>query len=212
VRFDQGGGGGFDDLFGGGGLGDFFNRFFTGGGGAGPEPGRPSGAGGDVEARVRLSFDQALQGGKTEVELPDGDRVRIDVPKGVRPGFKIRLRGRGQPGPGGARGALYVTFDIEPHARFRREGDDLYVTETIGAFDALLGTSRSITTAYGRRIRLRIPPGTQPGAKLRVKEQGVQTEKGAGDLYVEIAVHIPQHLTEAQREALKKAAEEAGLI
>ena len=196
---------------GGGGFGDLFSRFFSGGGDdAFGDQARPQ-ASADVKTRMRISFDKALRGGKTDVKLPNGETVRIDVPKGVRDGFKIRLRGRGATSPNGQRGDLYVTFRVGEHPRFRREGDDLHVTETVGAFEAMLGTERHIENAYGRRIKLTIPPGTQPGETLRLKGQGVETPKVDGDLYVRIDVQIPKSLTAAQRDLLGEAARKAGL-
>ena len=221
VRFETSGErpGGFDPFgggsgggAGGGGFGDLFSRFFSG---AGEEPftaqPRPQ-ASADVKTRMQISFDQALRGGKTDVTLPNGEKVRIDVPKGVRSGFKIRLRGRGAVSVNGQRGDLYVTFQVGEHPRFRREGDDLYVTETVSALEAMLGTTRSIENAYGRRIKLTIPAGTQPGETLRLKGQGVKTDKGAGNLHVQIDVRIPNNLTAAQQAALREAAEKAGLL
>lgn len=214
VRFEQGGEG-FGDVFGGG-IGDIFDSFFRGRGGT-----RTQGRGGrrrqqqargqDVETTLRLSFEEALRGGKRTVTLPSGETVRIKIPKGVRSGFKIRLRGRGHPGPRGQRGDLYVTFQVTDHPRFRRKGDDIYLTETIDAFEAMFGTTRRIPTLYGQRIKLDIPAGTQPGEKLRLRGQGVRTEKGTGDLYVEVEITIPEDLTDAQRATLRKAAEEAGM-
>ncbi len=212
VRFDRRGSGrGAAGPFGaqGGGGGDFFSRFFSG---ERPGAGRQAGAPGDVETRLRIPFEQALRGGKAEVKLPGGERVRLQVPQGVRPGFKVRLRGRGQPGPGGRRGDLYVTFEVAEHPRFRREDDDLHVTEEVGALAAILGTTRPLTGAYGQRLKLTIPPGTQPGERLRLREQGVRTADGAGNLYVEIRVTIPKDLTEEQREALRQAAVRARLL
>ncbi|MFQ5571625.1 MAG: DnaJ domain-containing protein, partial [Rhodothermales bacterium] len=121
------------DLFGDslGGIGDFFSRLF---GGEPEAKSSPRGRARDVESTVRLSFDQALRGGKTEIEVPGGKKIRITIPKGVRPGLKIRLKERGRAGSNGKRGDLYVTFDVEDHPTFRREGDDLYVTEQINAF------------------------------------------------------------------------------
>lgn len=213
VRYGGGNPGDFQGDFGdGGGLNDIFSRIF--GGGAEPDPfgGRRGGRGADIESTVRLSFDQALEGGKTEVHLPGGEKVRLTIPKGVRSGFKIRLKDRGQAGPTGRHGDLYVTFEVADHPVFRRDGNDLYVTETINAFEATLGTTRHITNAYGNRIKLPIHAGTQPGAKLRLKGQGVQAEKRTGDLYVEIEVTIPEKLTDAQREALRKVVEENDLL
>jgi curved DNA-binding protein len=198
------------DLFGDavGGIGDFFSRIF---GGEAPRANQARRTP-DTQTTLRLSFDHALRGGKTEVRLPDGQTVRLTIPKGVRDGFKIRLKGRGQPGPDGKRGHVYVTFNVDPHPRFRRQDDDLYVTETINALEAVLGTTRHLTNPYGKRVKVPIPAGTQPGARLRLKGQGVQTDQHAGDLYVEVEVTIPKNLTEAQREALREAAKTAGLV
>jgi len=212
--FGTGGGAG-----GGGSFGDLFSQFFGGQRGSSAGQQRQGGrsrrrsrrGGRDVETTMDLTFQQALEGGKTTVTLPDGDTVRLKIPKGVRSGFKIRLRGRGQAGPTGERGDLYVTFDVKPHPRFRRDGDDLYTTVTVDAFDAMLGASKSLTTAYGKRIKLNIPASTQPGKKLRLKGQGVETNKGTGDLFVEIDVKMPDNLTAEQQRILEEAAAEAGL-
>ena len=206
VRFSTDNGDPIDlgDLFGDaiGGIGDFFTRIF---GGEAANPSR-------TKVSLRLSFEQALRGGRKQLRLPDGTKVRLTIPKGVRDGFKVRLKERGQPGPDGRRGDVYVTFKVEAHPRFRREGDNLYVTETINAVEAMLGATRSLVNPYGKRIKVPIHAGTQHGAKLRLKGQGVQTKDHTGDLFVEVEVTIPETLTPAQREALREAAEKAGLI
>jgi len=234
----RGGGDPLNDLFGqtggsggaGGGLGDLFGQFFSGGGaqtrGAQTRGGRTHGGrqqrrgGGkkkqrrgarDTETTLRLSFEQALDGGPTQVRLPGGETVRLKVPKGVRNGMKIRLRGRGKKDAAGRQGDLYVTFRVDDHPRFERRGDDLHLTEEVGVFEAMLGAERRIENAYGKRIRLRIPPGTQPGEQLRLSGQGVETEKTTGALYVHIEVDIPRDLTDRQKEQLQAAAEETGL-
>jgi len=215
VRFERGN---LDDMFGGGGgLGDVFESFFSGQQRSRPQDPfqqqrrQQAARGQDIETSLRLSFDEALQGGRRQVRLPNGETVRLKVPKGVRDGYKVRLRGRGQAGPRGQAGDLYVTFRVGEHPRFRRKGDDIYLTERVSAFDAILGCTRRIPTPYGQKIKLNIPAGTQPGEKLRLKGQGVQMEEGNGDLYVEIDVHIPENLTDAQREALRTTADETGL-
>jgi curved DNA-binding protein len=179
-------------------FGDLFGRIFTGGGPT-AQP-RPR----DTEAEVQLTFEEALRGGAQEFRLGT-HTIRLTVPKGVPNGFKIRLRGRA---PGG--GDLYVRFRVGPHPRFRREGDDLIISEAVTAFEAMLGATRTVTTASGNRIKLTIPAGTQPGERLRVRGQGVDRGDRQGDLYVEVAVTIPK-LTDEQRDAVRKAAEEAGL-
>lgn len=186
-------------------LGDFFSTLFRD---------VATGNRNDLDAQVRLSFDQALRGGRTEIHLRDGRTVRVTIPKGVRDGLKVRLKGEGLPPSNGTdtSGDLYVTFRVAPSPRFRREGDHLLVTETISAMEAMLGTTRSVTNAYGRVIKLQVPPGTQPGERLRLRGQGVQTARRTGDLFVEIQVQVPRDLTDEQRERLRRAAEDAGLL
>ncbi|NBC87271.1 MAG: DnaJ domain-containing protein [Bacteroidetes bacterium] len=222
VRFEQGD---FEDIFGGrggrgGGFGDIFESFFGGGGGSRARKRDPfqqqqrqrqASPGRDIETTLRISFREALDGGKRQVKLPTGETVRLKVPKGVRDGYKVRLRGRGQQGPGG-QGDLYVTFRVGDHPRFQRKGDDIYLTESVSVFDAMLGTTRQIPTPYGQKVKVTIPAGSQPGEKLRLKGQGVDTDDGQGDLYVEIEVQIPENLTEEQRAKLRSAAEETDLL
>ncbi len=227
VRFEQGN---FDEAFGGrgGGLGDIFENFFGGGAGGrtrGRDPfrqqqqqqrqrqqrrGREGGQ--DIETTLRLSFRQALEGGRRKVELPTGESIRLKIPTGVKDGTKIRLKGRGQRGPTGQRGDLYVTFEVGDHPRFDRKGDDIQLTETIDMFEAVFGTEVRVPTPYGQHLKLSVPPGTQPGERLRLKGQGVKTDNGQGDLYVEVDVDIPKNLTDRQVEVLRDAAEEANLL
>lgn len=189
---------GFDPLF------SFF--FSDPAGGA-----RPSSSPADVETELALSFDQAIRGGKTEVRLPDGESVRLTIPRGVRSGLKVRVRGHGRPGAGG-RGDLYVTFRVEPSGAFRREGDHLHLVESVSALEAIVGTTRQITNAYGQTVKVHIPAGTQPGERLRLRGQGVATDDRTGDLFVEVRVVVPRQLTDAQREALEATARRLGLL
>ena len=182
-------------------FGDIFGRIFSGGGPTAPPPGARQR---DTEAEVQLTFEESLRGGAQEFKM-GRDSIRLTVPKGVPNGFKIRLRGRA---PGG--GDLYVRFRVSPHPRFRREGDDLIISEAVTAFEAMLGATRTVTSAYGNRLKLTIPPGTQPGERLRMRAQGVDRGDRQGDLYVEVAVTIPK-LTDEQRDALQQAAEGAGV-
>ncbi len=216
VRFESGPGQTGSSAFGGGSFGGMegiFDSLFGGGqhteqpfGGR-----RRSSPQLDISTSLRLTFDQALKGGKTEVSLPTGERIRIDIPKGVRSGLKIRLKKRGRKGPGGSRGDLYVTFEVEPHSRLRREGDDLFVTVTLNPFEAMLGSTRQVTNAYGKKIKVALPPGTQQGDRLRLAGQGVKTDKATGDLFVEVNVDIPKDLSDEQRRILSEAARQSGL-
>lgn len=197
----------------GGGLGDLFGSMFGGSFGGGRREGYPRSGpqgGRDVDATMELSFDEALRGGPSQITVPSGDTLRITIPQGVRNGMKIKLKGRGDAGPTGERGDLFITFEVQDHPRFRREGDDLRVTERVSAVDALLGTEREIETPYGQRVKVRIPPGTQPGAAFRLRGQGVKTAKDRGDLYVEVALTVPD-LPDDARQSLAAWAEANGL-
>ena len=199
----------FGGAFGGEGFGPtgfdpLFSFFFDG------EAARTA-APADMAARVDLTFNQALRGGATEVRRPGGEVVRLAIPKGVRSGFKVRVRPRDEDGAA-PRGDLYVTFHVEPSARFRREGDNLHLAETISAIEATLGTTRSITNAYGQTVKVQIPAGTQPGERLRLRGQGVATAQRTGDLFVEVQVMVPRSLTDAQRAELEAAARRIGIL
>jgi molecular chaperone DnaJ/curved DNA-binding protein len=228
VHFEQGN---FDEAFGDrGGLGDIFESFFGGGsGGGGTRSRAPFGqrqqqqqrqqrqrsrqpSGQDIETTLRLSFREALEGGRKQAELPTGESIRLKIPKGVRDGFKIRLKGRGKRGPTGQRGDLYVTFEVGDHPLFDRKGDDVYLTETISMFEAVFGTEVRVPTPHDQHLELSIPPGTQPGEKLRLKGQGIETDDGQGDLYVEIDVDIPTNLSRRQRKTLHEAGKAANLL
>ncbi len=168
--------------------------------------------GADVETQLQLTFDQALRGGTTDLPVSGDEPVRLVIPRGVRTGVKIRVSGRGRPVAGGAPGDLFVTLRVDVSPRFRREGDHLHVVETVSAIEAILGTARSITNAYGQTIRVAIPAGTQPGERLRLRGQGVVTDKRTGDLFVEVCVMVPRELTDEQRAELEATAQRIGLF
>jgi len=198
-----------DYIFGGGGVGDLFGDLF-GAGGAGPRRrGQAQAAPTDAEATLQLSFDDALRGGPQTFRIGD-ETLRIEVPQGVKPGFRVRLPGRGPARSDGKRGDLYLVVAVNPHARLRREGDNLVTAETVTAVEAMLGTRREIDAPYGGRVRLRIPPGTQPAERLRLRGQGVRTPSGKGDLFVEIRVEVPK-LSDEARKGLEEWAKGAGL-
>ena len=185
---------------------DVFSFFFND---ETPAPAR----GADVEAQLQLTFDQALRGGTTDLPVHGGEPVRLVIPRGVRTGVKIRVSGRGKAagGAGGA-GDLFVTLRVDVSPRFRREGDHLHIVETVSAIEAILGTTRAITNAYGQTIRVAIPAGTQPGERLRLRGQGVVTDKRTGDLFVEVNVMVPRELSDEQRAELERTALRMGLF
>ena len=137
--------------------------------------------------------------------------LMVTVPAGTDPGMQVRLRGQGQRGAGGGQGGLVVTFDVTPDKFLRRQGLDVYCTVPINLVQATLGSKIRVRTVEGSRVALRIPPGTQPGRKFRIKGKGIAKQGQQGDQYVEVTVRIPSKLTPEQESLLKQFAEAANL-
>jgi molecular chaperone DnaJ len=139
-------------------------------------------------------------------------QLMITVPPGVESGSKLRISGQGERGiRGGQPGDLIVTFRVRPHRFFRREGMDIHCTVPINIAQATLGSKIRVNTVDGRKVALRIPPGTQSGTRFRVPGQGVEKNGHRGDQYVQVKVVIPESLTEEQEQLMREFARAAGL-
>lgn len=114
---------------------------------------------------------------------------------------------------GQARGAEPETQEPQPTEDpfFKRKGNDAYVDVTINLAQALLGSKIRVRTPSGKRVTVRIGPGTDPGKSLRVPQMGFASQNGNGNLYIKVHVSIPKNLTEEQQEEVKKLAEVLGL-
>ena len=135
--------------------------------------------------------------------------MEVRIKAGTRDGQRIRLAGKGNAGAhGGPAGDLYAIIRIDPHPVFRRDGDDIYITVPVTVTDAALGAKIEVPTIDGRAL-LKIPPGTQSGQKLRLREKGVPsaTKDGVrGDEIVEITVTVPMPRDERTKELLRELA------
>jgi molecular chaperone DnaJ len=139
-------------------------------------------------------------------------RVVITVPPATETGTRVRIRGQGEPGaPGGPAGDLLVTFQVQPDRFFRREGLDIVCEVPLNLAQATLGTRLRVRTLDGKKVMLRIPAGTQPGRKFRIKGQGIEKNGVRGDQLVQVQVTLPDELTPEQQELMKKLADSAGL-
>ncbi len=139
-------------------------------------------------------------------------KIQVTVPAGVESGSKVRLSGQGERGvKGGAPGDLLITFKVEPHEFFRREGLDIHVTIPINIVQAALGSKVRVKTIQGKKVVLRIPPGTQSGTRFRIRGQGTQRGERVGDQYVEVKVEVPETLTPEEEELIKQFAASSGL-
>ncbi len=135
--------------------------------------------------------------------------LEVRIKAGTRDGQRIRIPGKGNAGAhGGAPGDLYAIIRTEEHPVFRRDGDDIYLTVPVSATEAALGAKIEVPTIDGRAL-LKIPPGTQSGQKLRLREKGVPsaTKEGArGDEIVEITVTVSMPRDERTKELLRELA------
>src|SRR5215469_13496614 len=135
------------------------------------------------------------------------DTIEIRIPAGVNTGSRVRVAGRGNAGSAGEPpGDLYIITEVQAHPFFERRGDDLYTTVPITVPEASLGAKIEVPTIDGRAL-LRIPPGTNSGQKLRLREKGVPSVRGhgrRGAQYVELQVMVPKPVDERVREILKE--------
>jgi molecular chaperone DnaJ len=139
-------------------------------------------------------------------------QVNITVPPGTDTGTRVRMRGQGQGGAAGMpAGDLVVTFQVQPDRFFHRDGLDIICEVPLNLAQAALGTRLRVRTVDGKKVVLRIPAGTQPGRRFRIKGQGVEKNGVKGDQLVQVQVTVPEQLTPEQQEMLKQFAQSAGL-
>jgi molecular chaperone DnaJ len=138
--------------------------------------------------------------------------LKVRVPAGVREGTSLRISGAGHSGQrGGTPGDLFVIVHVAKHARFTREGDDLYVEEHISIPRAALGGELSVETLE-EPVMMKIPPGTQSGALFRLRDRGMPRlgARGQGDQFVRVMVDVPKTLNTKQRDLLREFAKSLG--
>lgn len=221
-----GGGGGLGD------LGDIFGSIFGAASRGRGGPGGPGGPGGrgfgqgfgagfggqgfassspqqgaNASAEMSVTFEESASGVSREVVISSSDgtqkKIKVKIPAGISDGEKIRLRGLGAAGfNGGAPGDLLVTIKVKKHPLYTREGLNIISSATVSLKTAALGGKIKVKTLT-KSVMLSVPPGSQPGARLRLKGQGLNVAGKTGDLIVVLQVEIPTDLTDNQKKALE---------
>ncbi|MEA2500293.1 MAG: curved DNA-binding protein [Actinomycetota bacterium] len=193
-------------------LGGMFSTRSRAGAGSGPGFGRGFGPtpGADQEAELTLSVEEAFAGGRRTVTLSTRGAPRtfeVNIPAGVADGQRIRLAGQGGQGSGGAAaGDLYLVVRLAPHPRYRVEGRDITVELRLAPWEAALGASVTVE-GPGGEAKLRVPPGTSSGRRLRLKGRGLPNPRGKpGDLYAEAKIVVPPRLEPKERELFEQLA------
>ncbi len=216
----------FEFHFGGTGFSDFFEELFGsrmrgGAGGFGRTPGfageELAERGRDIEGDILVTLEEAMRGSVRTVNVRHqaGRAVKtethqVKIPPGVTDGQKLRVAGRGEAGSGGgAAGDLYLRVRLAKHPDFEVEEHNLIYEAELAPWEAVLGVNLSVPALDGR-VNIKIPPGTQNGQKLRVRERGLPVRHGAhGDLIVVTRIAVPAKVTEAEKKLWEQLARES---
>jgi len=153
------------------------------------------------EQPVNISLQEAYAGTSRVLESA-GRRVTVRIPAGVKTGSKVRAAGAAADGSD-----VYLKINVDADPNFERKEDDLYTNASIDVFTALLGGEAEVQTLSGK-IRMTIPPGTQPEQMIRLSGRGMPKVKSPdtkGDLYVRVKIHIPKNLSARQKELFEQA-------
>jgi len=208
----QGGqGAGFEQF---GEFSDFFKSMFGGAQGFEGAGGMEEGEGGrsplDMEAELQLSVEDLIRGGHKQLSFSyragrrtETKEINVKLPKGLRDGTTIRLRGQGKEA-GGRAGDLYLKVSLQPDPRFEIDGDDLRVKVDVFPWDAALGSEIPVPSPSGA-VTIKLAPGTSAGRQLRIPGRGLpRKEGGHGDLYAVITLSLPGKLSPQQIDLFKK--------
>lgn len=196
-------GGGFSESD----FSDFFESMFGGGARAGG--GRSVRfKGQDYNAELQLDIRDVYTTHKRTLTV-NGNNIRLTIPAGVKDGQVIKIKGYGGEGVnGGPNGDLYISFSIVNNTSFKLDQNDLYKTESIDLYTALLGGDITVETFDGK-VKIPVAPETQNGKKVKLKGKGFPVYKKEGqfgDLYITYQVELPKNLTEREKELISELA------
>jgi curved DNA-binding protein len=174
--------------------------------------------GGDLEQPVEITLEEAFAGTQRTFQIRDTQTgetrtVEVKIPAGAADGLRVRVAGKGDPGIGGGTpGDLFLIVSVRPHAQFEREGDNLRVKVAVPLYTALLGGEVMVPTPKGTRLALKVPAETQNGQRIRLTGQGMpHVGGGRGDLFAEVNVQLPTHLSAHEKDVFANLARERGV-
>ncbi|MBU2512706.1 DnaJ domain-containing protein [bacterium] len=165
----------------------------------------------DREVELRLSFEEAIIGGKKSISLNSGvgmDRIIISIPPGIEEGKKLKVKGKGNIDQlTGRRGDLFCRITVSPHPDYKRNGNDLIIEKEVKLTDLVLGGKVDVTTLDNVKIELKIPPLTKNNSFLRIKGKGLANARGIpGNLLVRLSATLPAELDDKQKSLFEKLA------
>lgn len=201
----------FNMFFGGGGLN--FRDFF-GGGSSGFRRTSYSKKGKDIESELEVTLIEGFKGLEKKITFRRQNQnksLTFKIPKGVKDGEKIRLKGQGEPGiNGGENGDLYLTVKMKTETNQSLEGLDITTTIDVFPWEAALGSEASVETLDGKII-LKVPAGVQTDTKLRIPGKGYVDRQGMrGNLYIKVRIVNPKNINEEMKRLYERLGELAG--
>ena len=204
VDYDESSGGVFSD---------FFRAVFGDGGRrtSGPQTrGKQPIAGRDREIDITITLEEAFHGATRQVKGASSGHFAARIPRGAKSGTKVRFASEGESGfAGGKPGSLYLNITVAEHEVFERRDNDLLMDIVVPLYAAVLGGDVRIPTLSGD-VKLKIPPGTQSGKTIRLKDRGMpllHEEDACGDLYARVMIQIPEDLTDEEYELFEQLAD-----
>ncbi len=208
--FRNGGKGG-----GGSGFSDFFETLFGGGSGFGGDPfaghtggfARTPRRGSDINVNVELTLNEVQTGGTRDLTLNLDGRTKtykVNIPKGIKNGGKLRLAGKGRSGPGGS-GDMLITIRYREHPQFKVDGRDLSCEVKVAPWEAVLGGRIEVPTLDGP-VEMALPANSANGRGFRLRGRGLGPDGQRGDLIARISIQVPQGSTEEELELWRRLA------
>jgi|AntRauTorcE11898_2_1112593.scaffolds.fasta_scaffold04055_2 curved DNA-binding protein len=226
-----------DDIFGGAsgqggqseGFSSFFETLFGGSGGGNPFGGQAQSRQGqqfhsrghqqqhqqrapkkNITATATISLKEAFEGTSRTVRI-GSEKMKIKIPAGIADGQKLKLKGKGSASArGGQRGDLLLAISVDMPEKYERKGNNLYYTQPIDLYTAVLGGDTTVST-LGGSAKLNIPAGTSGGKLFKLKGLGMPAfgkSSAKGDLYVRIQIKVPKKLSKEEKELFEKLAEQ----
>ena len=202
-------------------LGDLFGSFFGGDGAAAGHAGTagasPRGArrsafrdmfqqeDADISVKITISFLDAARGAKKKVGMPDGSKIEIKIPEGVKDGQKLKLSGKGKKRADGQSGDAIVTIKVKSDSRFERKGDNIYADLPVSLDEAILGGKVTVETIHGS-VKMSLPKGTSSGTKLKLKGKGIKN----GDHYARVKIVMPDTIDKGLESFIREWAKQNG--
>jgi curved DNA-binding protein len=162
----------------------------------------------DIEQSIEISLEEAYHGTSRIIQRSNQPTIEVKIPRGVKTGSRIRVRGQGDKNARGQAGDLYLVVEVKAHPVYERKEDDLYRDIQVNAFTAMLGGETIVDTLAGP-VAVKIPAGTSSGTMIRLRGRGMpklNKPDEFGDLYLRVMLTVPTDLTENEKKKLAEIA------